>query len=684
VDRSSGSLPRSSRRTWTPRLVAVGAVAVLALLIASGFASSNLATRSSSGAVLPRGSSGATAVAGHSAPSVSGSPPAAPTPANNTTFDPNCAKINTTVCVSIAHSYEPNIVPAAGGYFAPVEPTPKTDLPLYLKSRYQITPTNSVKYGPESPIALNVTGVLWNGDTYATPDDGTVWHADNNTWWSGPQFVAQDPSYPYWYTLDIAANTSTGTQNFFAGETVTWWVELTSGSGNVFTHLIGPQFQFTYGQAWPFSPYPGIPQSDGPNATFNDISPSVHPLAPNWNDSVTVTVNTTLQDGVPTNATIGAAQLRFIETVNSVTLYDTAFPFPVSGNASVGAVTTSYVIGAQYAQVSGAVVSYQIVASDIAGDQIATPFYSYTIGGNGSFLSGTFTDDIEVASSPAAVAAAAGVSVTVNPGQDVNITITSLNPGTAINAAEIVEYFSYPSIGEKVVTDIPMTRVSSTIFAGSLPGLPVGSFVNFTVDAWDFDQHQLISPAFSYLTPSFTVAVPFVPGNASFFYVFVYDNGSHTWVSNASVQVMGPRGFFNSVGHTVFGVAYPNASQQPYTPLLLAANESYMVSVTDPGFANGNPLNATVYASHALTTRQTLVAGSNYYVVQEGNALLFYLNQTAPPPTASPSVPSPGLGDLPLAALIASLATVGTAIPLYLWWRQIRQRRKEEEKRVTL
>jgi hypothetical protein len=684
VDRSSGSQHPRPRRTWTPRLVALGAVAVLVVLVASGLSSATAGAAGGAGpAAVPPSAVGPSAALHPAVPAASARP-ASLAAANNTSFNPNCAKINTTVCISIADSYEPNIVPAAGGYFAPVEPTPRTDLQLDLKSRYQITPTASPKYGPESPIALNVTGLLWNGDTYQTPDDGTVWHADNDTWWSGPVFHTQDPSYPYWYNLDIAANSSTGTQNFFAGETLTWWVELTTGSGNDFTHFLGPKFQFTYGQAWPFSPYPGIPQSDGPNATFNDITPSVHPLAPNWNDSVTVVVNTTLQDGSPTNATIGSAQLRFLETDNSVTLYDTAFSFPTSGNGSVGAVTTSYVIGPQYAQVAGAVVSYQIVASDIAGDQIQTPYYTYTVGGNGSFLSGTFTDDIGVTSSPAAVAAAAGVSVSVNPGQDVNITATSLNPGTAINAAEIVEYFSYPAIGERVVTDVPMVRVSSTIFVGTLPGLPVGSFVNFTIDAWDFDQHQLISPEFSYLTPSFAATIPFVPGNASFFYVFVYDNGTHDWVSNASVQVLGPRGFFNSLGYTVFGVAYPNASQQEYFPLLLAANESYMVSVVDPGFANGVPLNATVYATHSLTTRQTLVAGNNYYVVQEGNALLFYLNQTAPPPTISPSVPGSGEGGIPLATTTASLATIGTAIPLYMWWRHIRMRRKEEEKRVTL
>jgi len=683
VGRTTRFTVPARRRSIGPVTAVVGSVVLLAMLVAYGVGAFDVANHGST-ATAPSPAHASRFVAAAGTPTAT---PVHATPlpaANNTSFNPTCAKINTTVCVSISRTTEPNIVPPAGGYFASVEPTPKTDLPLIIKSRYLITPANAPKYGPESPIALNVTGLLWNGDPYNTPDDGTVWHADNNTWWNGPQFVSQDPSYPYWYGVDIAANTSTGTANFFAGETVTWWIELTSGSGNIYSHLEGPHFQFTYGSAWPFSPYPGIPQSAGPNATFADISVSVHPRAPNWNDTVTVTVNTTAADGIPTNASMGSAQLRFIETDSAGTVVNTAFQFPITSNATAGAVTSSIVIGAQYAQVALASVSYQIVATDVPGDQVVTPYYQYTVGGNGSFLSGTFTDDIGVHTTPPAVASAAGVAVTVTPGQEVNVTVTSLNTGTAINAAELVEYFSYPAIAEKVIADFPMTRVSSTVFVGTLPGLPVGSFVNFTIDAWDFDQHQLISPEYSYLTPSFLDAVPFVPGNASFFYVYVYDNGTHAWVSNATVQVMGPRGFFNSVGHTVFGVAYPNASQQSYAPLLLAANETYQISVTDPGFGAGLPLNASIYAVHTLTVRQTLVAGANYYVVQEGNSVLFYLNQSAPAPTPSPPVSTPMGSGVPLAALIGLAATVGTAVPLYFWWRQIRQRRKEEEKRVTL
>ena len=65
-------------------------------------------------------------------------------------------------------------------------------------------------------------------------------------------------------------------------------------------------------------------------------------------------------------------------------------------------------------------------------------------------------------------------------------------------------------------------------------------------------------------------------------------------------------------------------------------------------------------------------------------SILFYLNATPPPPSPSPSRPSRRA--VPVAALVGLLATIGTAIPLYLWWRQIRGpvARKRGEKRVTL
>jgi hypothetical protein len=609
------------------------------------------------------------------------------TPSASTTFNPTCAKIDTTVCVSIQSATEPNIIPPSGSFVSSVEPNASADITLIIKSRFYLNATSPPRNGPNSPIALNVTGVLWNGDQYDTYLDGNVWHADNGSWWSGPQIVPQNQTYPYWYTVVIAAKSGSGSPNFFPGETITWWIELTTNIANTtYTHHEGPHFQFTYGGAWPFSPYQGSQQYSGPNATFADVNVSVNPRAPNWNDTVKVTVNTTEADAFPVNASIGSASVAFREVYNSVTIATTSFAFPVNVSGTLGADTTSVTIPASYAQLPNATVYYSITVADTAGDQLQTPQYSYNVSGNGSFLSGTFSDDLGVTSSPADVAGAAGVAVVLVPGQAVNVTITSLNPGVAINAGQIVEQFSYPAIGERISVNIPMVRISSTIFRGTLPGTPIGSFVNFTVDAWDFDQHQLVSSEFSYVTPSFAEYDPFVPGNETFFYVYVYDNGSHHWVSGATVQVTGPHGFVNSVSNSTYGVSYPNASAAPYTPLLVSANESYHISVRDLAFdpaGGGAPeyLNATLVAYHTLSARQTLATQPTYFVVQEGSSILFYLNGTAPPPVSSPPASS---GGVPLPALIGLLATIATAVPLYLWWTQIRSRRKEEEKRVTL
>ncbi|MCI4325733.1 MAG: hypothetical protein L3K00_07660 [Thermoplasmata archaeon] len=676
---------QSHRRTiWTTG----AALAALAPMILLAFYGAGTSMAASPAVAAPGG-----ATVGHATLAAAGAPtPAAAradatSPAATAPFNPTCAKIDTTVCISIQSATEPNIIPPAGSFVSSVEPNASLDIHLVIKSRFFLNATSPPKNGPDSPIALNVTGVLWNGDPYDTYLDGNVWHADNGSWWAGPQIVPQNQTYPYWYTVTIAAKSSGGSPNFFPGETVTWWIELTQNIANTtFTHHEGPHFQFTYGGAWPFSPYQGSQQYSGPNATFADVNVSVHPRAPNWNDTVKVVVNTTAADAYPVNASIGSASVTFRETYNSVTVASTSFPFPVNVTGTVGAVTTSIVIPAAYAQLAGATVYYSILVADTAGDQLQTPQYTYTVGGNGSFLSGTFTDDLGITSSPSDVAGAAGVAVTLVPGQAVNVTVTSLNPGVAINAAQLVESFSYPAINERITVNIPMVRITSTIFRGTLPGTPVGSFVNFTVDAWDFDQHQLVSPEFSYVTPSFAEYDPFVPGNETFFYVYVYDNGTHEWVSGATVQVTGPHGFVNSVSNTTYGVSYPNASAAPYTPLLVSANETYHISVRDLAFVpavGGTPefLNATVVAYHSLTARQTLTTTANYFVVQEGSSILFYLNGTAPPPVVSPPASS---GGIPLPALIGLLATIGTAVPLYWWWTQIRARRKEEEKRVTL
>jgi len=615
---------------------------------------------------------------------------ASPAPSANV-FNPPCYKIDIGVCVSICNVSETNIIPNIGSFIASVQPNSTADLPLCIKSQQQLDWPYAAHSGQKSPMLLNVSGVLWNGDPYYTLLSGDYWHGDNPTnIWTGPTQVPTNKSgYYWWYMVTISAKSSAGTPNFFPGETVTWWLELTYNESGTFIHRESPHFQFTFSGAWPYSPYPGAAQYAGASATFEDVNLTVTPRSPNWNDTVALVLNTTQADAL-TNATIGSAAVDLNEvSQDGATIQSGTIQFPVTRVAGSGATSTTVTIPASYAQVANATVSYTISVYDTAQDLLVTPTTSYTVGGNGSFLSGICIDDLNLQTNPTSVLAEPLGQAMLNPGQTLNVTVSSRNLGTAISAAEIIESVSYPLLHEVVHVDRPLARVSSTEFEGTLSGLPLGTFVNFTVYAWDFEQRLESCPVFGYYTPDFATYVPIVQGNSTFFYIFVYDNGTKTWVSGAHVQVVGPRGFFNSVGNTTYGAAYPNETRSPFVPLLLPANASYVISVSDPTFvpadgALGGPVNATIHGVHAMTNRQSLVTGGNYEIVQEGSAIIFWLNTTPPSAPASPSVPNGPFGDVPVAGVVGLVLAGLAFIPISAWWRQIRARRKEEEKRVTL
>ena len=672
-------------------VLAAGLAFVTLLLVASPLG----AGTTSSPAALPRaGTPSAVHALAAAAPAVKAAAPVpgATQPLVNGTFQPPCAKIDTTVCVSILNYTETNIIPPSGSYSSTQEPNASTDLILAVKSHTRLDWPNAPHSGPTSPVALNVTANLWNGDPYYSTNDGTIWHSNSPTvWWSALPFVSSNLTYPWWYTVTLSAHGSSGAPNFFPGMSVTWWIYLTynvsQNASNPYSHPKPIFFHFTYSGAWPFSPYPGAGQYVGSSATFEDVNLTVTPRTPNFNDSVTLVLNTTQAD-VLSNATIGPNSYVDVSEVspNGSLLTTATFPFPVNVQGGFGAVSSRVVIPAAYAQIAGATVTYVLSVRDVGNDLLVTPPASYIVGGNGSFLSGIFPDDLELLTNPASLSAEAVGTVLLNPGSPVNLTVLSRNPGTSISAAEVVYTLSYPLLHETLTQTSPFTRITSTDFVGSIPGLPIGSFVNFTVYAWDFSERLEISPEFGYYTPDLSTQIPVIPGNASFFYVFVYDNGSSHWVSGAKVQIQGFGGVYNSLANTTAGVAYPNQTTLPFTPLLLVANSSYRVTVTDPFFvpSPGSPgpaVNVSVLALHIMSARQTLSAGPDYTVVQEGSAVVFWLNATAPPPAVSPSN---GGGNIPLSGILGIVAAAVLMVPLVLWFRQIRARRKAEERRVTL
>ena len=514
-----------------------GTIVGLAILVlaASPFAALAHGPSVGGASAADHGWSSATAASVTAPSALSATASTAVTPAAGV-FQPNCYKIDTTVCVSILNSTETNIIPPSGSFVSTQQPNASSDITLAIKSHTKLDWPNALHSGPLSPIALNVTARLWNGDPFYSVDDGTVWHANGPTWWTALPQDTSNLTYPYWYTVTFNAHGSGGAPNFFPGMTVSWWIYLTynSSTNGGYTHHLSPMFQFTYSGAWPYSPYPGSGQYVGSGATFEDINLTVSPRNPNFNDSVQLVLNTTQAD-VLSNATIGTGTYVDVTEVasNGTPIAASTFLFPVLVTNGFGAVSTTVAIPASYSQVEGAIVTYTLSVRDVSNDLLVTPPASYTVGGNGSFLSGIFPDDLDLATTPQALLAEPVGAVQVAPGAPVNLTLTSRNAGTSISAAEAVYTLSYPLLHETILLRAPLTRVTSTQFIGSIPGMPLGSFVNFSVYAWDFSQRLEISPELGYYTPDLQTEVPVVPGNASFFYVFVYDNGSGAWVSGA-------------------------------------------------------------------------------------------------------------------------------------------------------
>ena len=689
TDPSASAADRPPARAASRLRATVLAIVVVAILIGIPVGTTASSGGVHSAPVAAPSASPSLAAPAHVAAARAPAPASPAPPAVSGGFNPPCYPVDVGVCVSTASSTETDIIPPLGTFVSAVQPNSSADLPLVIKSRTKLDWPAPAHYGQKSPILLNVSANLWNGDPYYSIQQGDYWHSANPlNVWSGPTVVSSNTSgYIYWYNVTISAKASNGVKLFFPGETVTWWIEITTNVSYVYTHHESPHFVFTYSGSWPYSPYPGSNQYAGSSAIYQDISLTVSPPSPNWNDSVSLQLNTTQAD-VVTNATIGSAYVDLAETTATgqpIANGTLTFPTTIS-TAGFGVTSTTVKVPASYASFPGATVTYTITVFDVPGDQLVTPALSWVVGSNGSFLSGVFVDDLILNSSPSSVIAEPLGAAMLNPGQQLNLTLTSRNQGTAISSAEVVAQISYPLLHETATVTRAFARQSSTIYTGSIQGLPLGAFVNFTVLAWDFNQRLEVSSEFGYYTPDFQTYDPILQPNATFFYVLVYDNGSHNWVNGVHVQIQGPSSSFNSVGNTTLGLSYPNQTRNVYIPLLLAANASYTITVSDPYFGTSggtgaSPIAVAVLGLHTMTNRQTLAQGPDYTVLQEGNQVVFWLNTTPPPPAQSPSVPG---GTVPVAGIVGLVAVGAAAIPLALWWRQIRARRKEEEKRVTL
>jgi len=633
------------------------------------------------------------ALAGASFPGAAGAPrgspvAAAPSTAAVADANPPCYNINQTICVAMQNTSEPNVIPAAGSHVSSVEPPATTTLTLYVESTYDLVWPTAHYLGTFSPISLNITGTLWNGVPYYNASDSSVWHPPGTSWWGfGP--TGENSTYPYWYALNITARTASGPQ-FFPGMHIDWWLYITSNSSGVLHHFSSVTFEYTYAGAFPASPYPSAYQYGGASAALEDVSIAQSPASPNFNSSVTVNVTTTPED-LTSSATIGGGYLDFTELAPDGAVIDqTAWTFPVQLVGTVGSVATNLTVPASLAQVPGALVEYSVTVWDTnpyGPDQVVSPTYNYTVNGNGSFAAGDFNDNLVLSATPSAALVGGTPPPQIHAGQSVRVLVTSRVPTTSILTAELRYSFDYPGIGENSTQQIAMQRVNATNFVGTIPAMPLNATVTYSVTAWDFLQDETSSPEYTYTTPSLAGAVASVPTNSTFFLTYVYDEGQHAWVSGATVAVDAPTGFVRTLGTTLLGVSYPNATGSPFVPEFLPAGATYRVYVNDSSFRPDGGTAPSVllllHAPHQFTMSGVIAVGPDYEVQESGNAFYFLLNDSGPGITYSPGSGNIGTATIVGAGVgLGALALVG--VPTLLWWRSIRARRMAEERRVTL
>ncbi|MCI4363969.1 MAG: hypothetical protein L3K13_06695 [Thermoplasmata archaeon] len=614
-------------------------------------------------------------------------------PLSNST---TCYDLNKTVCVQVVPpatgvSPSPDIIPSPGNHSSSVLPNATDSISLYIRATWNIVYPGALTMGPHSPISLNVTGVLWNGDPYYSIFDNSVWHSrsSSDAYYQLVPNVPVNSTWPYVWQVTFWNRSSVGTPSWFAGMNINWWIYLVSrGTGNTYYGWASPSFSYTVAGAWPSSPYPQAAQYGGANASTTDLSIRQVPLQPNWNDTVHITLSTTSADQ-QTRATIGATSLYVQERLaNGAPYLSATFNFPVTVVGTTGATTTSVAIPSGYSQISGVQVSYWITSSDTALneiDQITTPLFNYAIHSNGSFQNGQFANDLLLTTTPTQVELGGPPTPVVAPGQNVTITIQSRSAGASILTAVVDYTFTYNATGEVSNGQAAFVRNNSTTMHVVLPPFPLGSLVSFTVLAWDYQMLLDVSRAYTFETPTLAVLVPEIPANLTFFTVFVYDNSTANWVNGATVQIQDPTAYVNSVSTTQFGIAYPNETSARWTPLLVPANVNYNISVFDRAFIPAgdqvaSQISVNLYATHAMANQGTLAQTDHYTVIQEGAGIFFYLNTSAPGPLFSPSSGTV----VPLSAVLGLAGAFLGAIIIVPWWLNIQARRKAEEKRVTL
>jgi hypothetical protein len=535
----------------------------------------------------------------------------------------------------------------------------------YARSIYvTVTPVKSAHF---NNVFLTVWGTGWNNQTLTStlPTAPGIW----------PLLINQ--------TTGVATGMLNDMKYFPPGSTVYFNITVYSQlSGNmavyspcpagatkvpIWGNATYPTWAYTVGGGWPSPIFTSdIKITAFPNV-FDGIEPGIF-------QPVQLTISSI--SGSP----IGGANVNYTLTIRNITTgSSTTEPGTGSeyanGFTPVNSSTETSSLGPfQYSPYNVTIVNFHIIAWELWSGGVENTidsyissgvYYSYTVSSGGTLCgqNQSWAQDVTVTTTPYANISTPGSNVQIKPMSDIiNVTVETIDSNVTLSYAFIFYNDTYQ--GKTITGELLMTAYNSTTqYSGNsgalganelgpyLPGIQIRFYISVT----DTLHCTISSPVYGMYTPP---GPPPVVNNKTFFYVLAFDEGLGTYAVGAQV-IFGANGTVICITQTnALGFAYPNITGSSL-PLYLAMNENYNVTVIYDGSVQ------TAYYLLTMTSNKTLTF---YFDTSQSAPVVYALS--------APAI------DIPLiAGLVAASATV---IPIYLLWREMRIRAKEEEKRITL
>lgn len=580
--------------------------------------------------------------------------------------------------------------------------------------------------GWQAYLFLTVVDVMWQDVCWYCTTDGTQWHANAGSDWAptqGEPYVGKVPTDPtstlnnWVFDLNISAYGGNGAANFPNGTWVMWNVtnNFWNGSSTLGYHrvqycapqcgggLSGGMFYYVTRNAWYYDTAPpGTFPPYGPNGAYeapdggfpSNVNLTYYPVVPNIGDTVNVDIRTQNIDNLTGALFDSEATIIILNAwYSNGTFWRTwvsgftplAYPYNDTWHERV-------ILPADFFAHSGTRVQWFVQAYDQYGHMIQSQNYTQIVSRIGTCPDGNFSACLNLTTDPSQIdtegwngwlnstpPSIPGVQIN----QQVNVSITTVERSIDIEAAYVIIHVDYSTTGGTGTGLYSLHRITLNQYYYDVPSLPEGSNVTFVVKAVDYNGTSVLSHPYRFFVPLNIIT----PAQYCFFYVQVFNAATNQPINGANVTFI-----FNAGTRTIRtvtsldGVAYPNVTNEQWTPTFITAGTPVTVKVQVRGFlgvglpAPGDTITTTVTCQHEMLNTSVLAAGSNYQVVLKNDVENFTLNQAYSPPIFS-AIVTPGISPGMIFGMVAASAVL---VPVFLIWRRQREIAAAEEKRVTL